>query len=182
MELFLAKEANIFKIIVQNCAWKCDISRSGKSEFQTFPGEHAPGPPRGPNKNFFAARKFFWDMLCSSRNQGWIRAWALLDFDDGCVLWLLGFDTDSNATYMTSINAIWESYCCSLSLGFDSELDNFIVCLPARVCQGWFSHWFIVLYMHSWLLEVFENLVNLFRGFKKCLDRSTYSKDQTVSH
>ena len=44
-KLFLAKEANIFKIIVQNCVSKCDFSRSGKPESQNFPGEHALGPP-----------------------------------------------------------------------------------------------------------------------------------------
>ena len=104
---------------------------------------------------------------------------ALFDFDDGGAL--LGLPVTECNFQGKYINAIWESYCCSLSLGFDLELNNFIVCLPTWACQSWFSNWFIVLYKHSWLLQVLENLVKLFGRFKKYLDRSTYSKGQTLS-
>ena len=91
---------------------------------------------------------------------------ALFDFDDGGALWLLGLLVTECNFQGKYINAIWESYCCSLSLGFDLELNNFIVCLLTRACQSWFSDWFIVLYKHSWLLQVLENLVKLFGRFQ----------------
>ena len=64
---------------------------------------------------------------------------ALLDFDDGGALSLLGLPVTECNLQGKYINAIWESYCCSLSLGFDLELNNFIACLPTRACSPGFQ-------------------------------------------
>ena len=64
---------------------------------------------------------------------------TLLDFDDWGPM-AIGLASNRMQVYRTSINAVRESYCCSLSLGFDLERNNFVVCLPTRACQPWFSN------------------------------------------
>ena len=63
----------------------------------------------------------------------------ILDFDDGGALWLLGLlvtecNLQDKYKYYLRVILLQLEF-----LGFDLELNNFIVCLPTSVCQPWFQ-------------------------------------------